>query len=107
MEGPAHWAGVWIESGDQEHRPAEEEPLAESFTDADNDYLGELFNRVKGHQVSNGAHFTRPMAALLLARFAFDVAAPDVDWNEHKRQENSRVVDLVCGSGMLFAATLT
>ena len=57
------------------HIAAEAERLAEGYADLGADYAGELFNKVMGNQASDGAYFTRPAAASLLARLALDVAA--------------------------------
>ena len=89
------------------HIAAEAERLAKDYADLGADYAGELFNRVMGNQASDGAYFTRPEAASLLARLALDVAAPDADWTDPKTWESNRVVDLACGSGTLLAASLT
>ena len=89
------------------HIAAEAERLADAYADLGADYAGELFNKVMGNQASDGAYFTRPQAASLLARLALDVAAPDANWNDAKTWENNRVVDLACGSGTLLAASLT
>ena len=48
------------------HIAAEAERLAEDYTNLGADYAGELFNRVMGNQASDGAYFTRPVAAALL-----------------------------------------
>ena len=89
------------------HIAAEAERLAEGYTDLGTDYAGELFNKVMGNQASDGAYFTRPVAAALLARLALDAAAPDADWTDPKTWESNRVADLACGSGTLLAASLT
>ena len=89
------------------HIAAEAERLAKDYAALGADYAGELFNRVMGNQASDGAYFTRPEAASLLARLALDVAAPDADWTDLRTWENNRVVDLACGSGTLLAASLT
>ena len=89
------------------HIAAEAERLANDYADLGADYAGELFNKVMGNQASDGAYFTRPAAASLLARLAIDVAAPDADWADSKTWECNRVVDLACGSGTLLAASLT
>ncbi len=89
------------------HIAAEAERLAKDYADLGADYAGELFNQVMGNQASDGAYFTRPEAASLLARLALDVAAPDADWTDLRTWESNRVVDLACGSGTLLAATLT
>ena len=89
------------------HIAAEAERLAEDYADLGADYAGELFNKVMGNQASDGAYFTRPVAASLLARLALDVGAPDADWTDPETWESNRVVDLACGSGTLLAASLT
>ncbi|MCY3820366.1 MAG: DEAD/DEAH box helicase family protein, partial [Gammaproteobacteria bacterium] len=89
------------------HIAAEAERLAEDYSELGADYAGELFNKVMGNQASDGAYFTRPAAASLLARLALDAAAPDADWTDPRTWERSRMVDLACGSGTLLAATLT
>lgn len=89
------------------HIAAEAERLAGDYADLGADYAGELFNKVMGNQASDGAYFTRPAAASLLARLALDAAASDADWTDSKTWESTRVVDLACGSGTLLAASLT
>lgn len=89
------------------HIAAEAERLAEDYADLGADYAGELFNKVMGNQASDGAYFTRPAAASLLARLTLDAATPDADWTDPKTWEANRVVDLACGSGTLLAASLT
>ena len=64
------------------HIAAEAERLAEDYADLGADYAGELFNKVMGNQASDGAYFTRPVAASLLARLALDAAAPAADWTD-------------------------
>ena len=89
------------------HIAAEAERLAEGYAELGADYAGELFNKVMGNQASDGAYFTRPAAASLLARLAIDAAAPGADWTDRKTWERTKVVDLACGSGTLLAASLT
>ena len=88
------------------HLAAEAERIAETYADMGADHAGPLFNRVMGNQASDGAYFTRPVAASLAARLTLDVcgapdwSGPDV-WRAHK------IVDLACGSGTLLAAMLS
>ena len=88
------------------HIAAEAERIAETYADMGADHAGPLFNRVMGNQASDGAYFTRPVAASIAARLTLDACggrdwtAPAV-WKEHK------TVDLACGSGTLLAAMLT
>ncbi len=89
------------------HLAGEAERIAESYADLGADHAGPLFNRVMGNQASDGAYFTRPPAAALLARLTLDAANPDVDWRSDATWLNNRIVDLACGSGTLIAAMLT
>ena len=90
------------------HIAGEAERLAEDYAELGTDYAGELFNSVMGNQASDGAYFTLPVTAVLLARLALDLAAgADADWTSTQTVETNRVVDLACGSGTLLAATLT
>ena len=88
------------------HLAGEAERIAESYADLGTDHAGPLFNRVMGNQASDGAYFTRPPAAALLARLALDAAGQDADWTAEAIWRESRTVDLACGSGTLIAAVL-
>ena len=89
------------------HIAGEAERLAEDYAELGADYAGELFNKVMGNQASDGAYFTRPAAAALLARLALDAAMPDdADWTDTAIWRECRIVDLACGSGTLLAAAL-
>ena len=88
------------------HLAAEAERIAETYADMGADHAGPLFNRVMGNQASDGAFFTRPVAASLAARLALD-ACGDQDWSDPKVWEQHKTVDLACGSGTLLAAMLT
>ena len=70
------------------------------------DHAGPLFNRVMGNQASDGAFFTRPVAASIAARLTLD-ACGDVDWTDPDVWKAHKTVDLACGSGTLLAAILT
>ncbi len=89
------------------HLAGEAERIAESYADLGADHAGPLFNKVMGNQDSDGAFFTRPPAAALLARLILDVATPDADWMSDSTWMDHRSVDLACGSGTLLAALLT
>ncbi len=56
------------------HLAAEAERIAEDYADLGSDHAGPLFNKVMGNQASDGAFFTRPPAAALLARLTLNVA---------------------------------
>ena len=88
------------------HLTAEAERIAETYADMGADHAGPLFNRVMGNQASDGAFFTRPVAASIAARLTLD-AAGDVDWTDETVWREHKTVDLACGSGTLLAAMLT
>ncbi len=88
------------------HLAGEAERIAESYADLGTDHAGPLFNRVMGNQASDGAYFTRPSAAALLARLTLDAAGQDADWTAESTWRGHRTVDLACGSGTLIAAVL-
>ncbi|MDE0095494.1 MAG: DEAD/DEAH box helicase family protein [Gammaproteobacteria bacterium] len=89
------------------HLAGEAERIAESYADLGTDHAGPLFNRVMGNQASDGAFFTRPPAAALLARLTLDAASQNADWTAEATWREHRTVDLACGSGTLLAAMLT
>ena len=88
------------------HLAAEAERIAETYADMGADHAGPLFNRVMGNQASDGAFFTRPIAASLAARLTLDVCG-DLDWSDTSVWRGHKTVDLACGSGTLLAALLS
>ena len=88
------------------HIAAEAKRIAETYPDMGADHAGPLFNRVMGNQASDGAFFTRPVAASIAARLTLD-ACGDADWSEPSVWREHKIVDLTCGSGTLLAAILT
>ena len=88
------------------HLAAEAERIAETYADMGADHAGPLFNRVMGNQASDGAFFTRPIAASLAARLTLDVCG-DLDWSDPSVWRDHKTVDLACGSGTLLAAMLS
>ena len=88
------------------HIAAEAERIAETYADMGADHAGPLFNRVMGNQASDGAYFTRPVAASIAARLTLD-ACEDVDWTDPSVWKEHKTIDLACGSGTLLAAVLT
>ena len=88
------------------HLAAEAERIAETYADMGADHAGPLFNRVMGNQASDGAFFTRPVAASLAARLTLD-ACGEQDWSDPEVWRRHKTVDLACGSGTLLAAMLT
>ena len=87
------------------HIAAEAERIAETYADMGADHAGPLFNRVMGNQASDGAFFTRPVAASLAARLTLD-AAGDADWSNPQTWRDHKTLDPACGSGTLLAALL-
>jgi len=88
------------------HLAAEAERIAETYADMGADHAGPLFNRVMGNQASDGAFFTRPVAASLAARLTLDVCG-NQDWSDPETWRSHKTVDLACGSGTLLAAMLS
>ena len=88
------------------HITAEAERIAETYADMGADHAGPLFNRVIGNQASDGAFFTRPVAASIAARLTLD-ACGEQDWTNPDVWRKHKTVDLACGSGTLLAAMLT
>ena len=87
------------------HLAAEAERIAETYADMGADHAGPLFNKVMGNQASDGAYFTRPVAAAIAARLTLD-AAGAADWTSEAVWQEHKTVDLACGSGTLLAAML-
>ncbi|MDE2842099.1 MAG: DEAD/DEAH box helicase family protein, partial [Chloroflexota bacterium] len=88
------------------HIAKEAEELAASYADLGADHAGPLFNRVMGNQASDGAYFTRPVAASIAARLTLD-ALGELDWTSEDTWKAHKTVDLACGSGTLLTAMLT
>ena len=91
------------------HLATESERIAESYADMGSDHAGPLFNKVMGNQASDGAFFTRPTAASLLAKLTLDAAneGETPDWKDRETWKSHRSVDLACGSGTLISALMT
>ena len=85
---------------------AEAERIAHAYADMGADHAGPLFNKVMGNQASDGAYFTRPVAASIAAHLTLD-ACGDVDWRDPEVWREHKTMDLACGSGTLLAAMLT
>ena len=82
------------------------EEIAVAYADMGTDHAGPIFNEFMGNQASDGAFFTRPVAASISARLALDVCG-DLNWNDKEVWREHKIVDLACGSGTLLAAMLT
>ena len=88
------------------HLASEAARIAETYADMGADHAGALFNRVMGDQASDGAFFTRPIAASIAARLTLD-AVGNADWSDPNTWRAHKTVDLACGSGTLLTAILT
>ena len=88
------------------HIAKEAEELAASYADLGADHAGPLFNRVMGNQASDGAFFTRPVAASIASRLTLD-SLGEQDWTNEEIWKAHKTVDLACGSGTLLTAMLT
>ena len=79
--------------------------IAERYADMGMDHAGELFNKVMGNQASDGAYFTIPTCAVMLAELGVE-ALDETDWANPAtwRKERSGVFDPTCGSGTLLVA---
>lgn len=91
------------------HLAAEAEHIAETYADMGVDHAGALFNKVMGDQSSEGAYFTRPVAADIAARLTLEAIDPDntLDWSDPEVWRRHKTVDLACGSGTLLTAVMT
>ncbi len=76
------------------------EEIAALYADMGIDHAGEIYNAFMSNQDSDGAFFTRPQAATLLAGLAID-ACGDLDWSA-----DERILDPACGSGTLLNAAM-
>ena len=83
--------------------------IAETYADLGADHAGPLFNKVMGNQASDGAFFTRPPAASILARLALDAASEgsNSDFSQEETWRAYKSIDLACGSGTLLTSLLT
>lgn len=67
------------------HLAEQAKQIAETYADMGTDHAGALFNKVMGDQSSDGAFFTRPVAAELAARLTLEAVAPATHWAGHTR----------------------
>ncbi|MDE0251825.1 MAG: DEAD/DEAH box helicase family protein [Gammaproteobacteria bacterium] len=79
--------------------------IADNYAGLGMDHAGELFNRVMGNQRSDGAFFTRPIAASLLSELTL-YATEEAEWTEESTWERLRCFDPACGSGTLLVAMI-
>ena len=88
------------------HVAAAAQEIATTYAEMGTDHAGPIFNEFMGNQASDGAYFTRPVAASIAARLTLD-ACGDVDWTDPDVWREHKTVDLACGSGTLLTAMLT
>jgi len=91
------------------HLAEQAEQIAEAYADMGTDHAGALFNKVMGDQSSDGAFFTRPVAADLAAKLTLAAVDPGnaLDWSDPDVWRQHKTVDLACGSGTLLTAVMT
>ena len=82
------------------------ELIADTYAEMGMDHAGELFNKVMGDQRSDGAYFTRPLAATMLSEMALHATGED-GWNDLATYNRMRMFDPTCGSGTLLVAWLS
>ena len=87
------------------HVAAAAQEIATTYADMGSDHAGPIFNEFMGNRASDGAFFTRPVAASIAARLTLD-ACGDVDWTDPQVWRQHKTVDLACGSGTLLTAML-
>ena len=82
---------------------------AERYAKMGMDHAGPLFQRVMKNKSADGAFFTLPVAATLLAELVLDEIAPRDDgrWSDPEIWEREAILDPSCGSGTLLMAMLT
>ena len=88
------------------HVAAAAQEIATTYAEMGTDHAGPIFNEFMGNQASDGAYFTRPVAASIAARLTLDTCG-DQDWTDPQVWRQHKTVDLACGSGTLLAAMLT
>lgn len=88
------------------HVAAAAQEIAATYADMGTDHAGPIFNEFMGNQASDGAYFTRPVAASIAARLTLD-ACGEMDWTNPEVWREQKTVDLACGSGTLLTAMLT
>ena len=84
---------------------ADAQEIGETYAQMEMDHAGELFNKVMGDQAADGAYFTRPHAAVLLAGLAIE-ALDESRWDREDTWSRADVFDPTCGSATLLTAYL-
>ena len=79
--------------------------IADHYANLGMDHAGELFNEVMGNQRSDGAFFTRPLAASMLVELCLN-ASQKKDWLDEQSWSTLRTFDPACGSGTILVAMM-
>ena len=79
--------------------------IADQYANLGMDHAGELFNEVMGNQRSDGAFFTRPLAATMLVELCLH-ASQKQDWLDEQSWGAFRSFDPACGSGTILVAMM-
>ena len=80
--------------------------IADHYANLGMDHAGELFNEVMGNQRSDGAFFTRPLAAAMLVELSLE-SLGSVDWLNESEWNRLRTFDPACGSGTILVAMMS
>ena len=85
---------------------AHAEECASEYAEMGMDHAGSLFNAAMDQAQSDGAYYTHPPGAQLLAELACDLYADEDDpmWAKPSTWREVAVMDPACGSGTLLAA---
>ena len=84
---------------------ADAQEIGESYARMEMDHAGELFNEVMGDQAADGAYFTRPHAAVVLAGLVVSCLG-EQNWLSEETWRQCRAFDPACGSATLLTAYL-
>ncbi len=106
-----HFAG-WVPSGVRAAISTLAEnaiDTAERYAQMGMDHAGPLFQKVMKNKAADGAFFTLPVAASLMAELVCDevAAKDDLRWSAPETWEKESILDPTCGSGTLLMAMLT
>ena len=80
------------------------EELADSLSEMGYDHAGPLYHHILGTAKSDGAFYTKNIAALMLARLA--LSEHGSDWSDFQSACGLRILDPACGTGTLLMAAV-
>ena len=78
--------------------------LAADLGDFGWDHAGPLYHKILGTAESDGAFYTKNVAALLLAKLAINKEF--LNWSDPKVLDDFKLIDPACGTGTLLMATV-